>query len=103
MFVKCSKRVKFTHPENPKVIWEMPAGFIGDVPTWVEKEWYFDACCNDGTITVVKSKSDRDIQNAVESKPEEKNPSESGDKRAENESNEAPKEANTKKNSGGKK
>lgn len=71
MFVKCSKRVRFTNPDNAKVSWEMPAGFIGDIPSWVEKHWYFEACCKDGIITAIKSKSDRDIQNAIDSKPQE--------------------------------
>ncbi len=71
MFVKCSKKVRFTHPENNKVVWEMPAGFIGDIPSWVEKDWYFDACCKDGTITAIKSKSDRDIQAALDDKEAE--------------------------------
>ncbi|MCM1059461.1 MAG: hypothetical protein NC452_04130 [Eubacterium sp.] len=93
MFVKCSKRVKFTHPENPKVIWEMPAGFIGDVPNWVENHWYFAACCKDGIITAIKSKSDRDIQNATGD-----NPQGAGGDPAE-----PPKESGGKKSGGGKK
>lgn len=71
MFVKCSKMVRFVNPDNPKSKWEMPPGFIGEVPGWVEKHWYFDALCKDGTITAIKSKSDRDIQAAVDEKSAE--------------------------------
>lgn len=74
MFVKCSKMVRFVNPDNPKSKWEMPPGFIGEVPSWVEKHWYFDALCKDGTITAIKSKSDRDIQAAVDGKPAEGQP-----------------------------
>lgn len=63
--------VRFVNPDNPKSKWEMPPGFIGEVPGWVEKHWYFDALCKDGTITAIKSKSDRDIQAAVDEKAAE--------------------------------
>lgn len=106
MFVKCSKRVRFTHPENNKVTWEMPAGYIGDVPSWVEKEWYFTACCKDGIITAIKSKSDRDIQNATDNKQqgEEGEPTVPNDNgQGAEEENEPPKQSGTKKDNGGKK
>ena len=61
--------VRFVNPDNPKSKWEMPPGFIGEVPGWVEKHWYFDALCKDGTITVIKGKSDRDIQSALDNAP----------------------------------
>ena len=105
MFVKCSKRVRFTNPDNAKVTWEMPAGFIGDIPSWVEKHWYFDACCKDGIITAIKSKSDRDIQNAIDSKPQEAEDaadSLNNELEAEDESKPS-KQPGAKKDSGGKK
>lgn len=71
MFIKCSKKVKFVCPDNPKVTWEMDPGFIGDVPSWVEKDWYFKALCEDGSITAIKSHSDRDIQDATDDKGED--------------------------------
>lgn len=98
MIIKCTKRVAFTHPENPQVNWEMKPGFIGEVPKWVEKDWYFIALCNDGTITEIKSKSDRDIQNAAEN-PSEPPKAPAG---AEN-TNEPPADKGGKKDNGGKK
>lgn len=71
MFIKCSKKVKFVCSDNPKVTWEMDPGFIGDVPSWVEKDWYFKALCEDGSITAIKSHNDRDIQDATDDKNEE--------------------------------
>lgn len=63
--------VRFVNPDNPKSKWEMPPGFIGEVPSWVEKHWYFDALCKDGTITAIESKRDRDIQSALDEKTAE--------------------------------
>lgn len=74
MFIKCSKKVKFVCPDNPKVTWEMDPGFIGDIPSWVEKDWYFKALCEDGSITAIKSHSDRDTQDAADDKGEETPP-----------------------------
>jgi hypothetical protein len=35
-----------------RMVFEAPAAYIGEVPAWVEKDWYFKALCKDGTITV---------------------------------------------------
>lgn len=107
MFVKCSKNVRFTHPENPQITWDMPPGFIGDVPNWVEKHWYFDALCKDGSITTIKSHSDRDIHNATDDKKQEEQQKSddvlADDKQHEEEVKEPPKQSDSKKGSGGKK
>lgn len=68
---KCSKAVRFTSPDNPAVLWDMKPGFIGEVPNWVEKDWYFKTCCKDGTITALKSSRDKDIQTATDIKTED--------------------------------
>lgn len=110
MFVKCSKNVRFTHPENPQITWDMPPGFIGDVPSWVEKDWYFDALCKDGSITAIKSHSDRDIHDATDDKKQEEQktdgtPADDPDeeKQDEKKPEEPPKQSESKKGSGGKK
>lgn len=91
---KCGKRVRFALPDSiTKVVWEMNPGFIGTVPDWVEKDWYFQALCKDGSITAIKSHKDRDIQKAEVEKENEETP-------AGGEEENAPK---GKKNSGGKK
>lgn len=66
---KCSKAVRFTTNDNPAVVWDMKPGFIGEVPDWVEKDWYFKACCKDGIITALKSSRDRDIQIVTDKAP----------------------------------
>ena len=63
---KCTRKVKFIAPDNPNVIWKMEPGFIGNIPEWVEKDWYFKTCCSDGSITAIKSGSDCDIQSALD-------------------------------------
>lgn len=111
MFIKCSKNVRFTHPENPQITWDIPPGFIGDVPNWVEKHWYFDALCNDGSITTIKSHNDRDIHNATDDKKQEEQQKSDGnpidctddDKQGEKKPEEPPKQSENKKGSGGKK
>lgn len=106
MFVKCSKNVRFTHPENPQITWDMPPGFIGEVPVWVEKHWYFDALCKDGSITAIKSHNDRDIHNATDDKKQEQRNSDddpADDKQGEEKGKKPPKQSDTKKDSGGKK
>lgn len=74
MIYKCLKTVKFECPDNPNVKWEMKPGFIGEVPSWVEKDWYFKALCNDGSVTAIKSSRDRDIQEATDNKGKEATP-----------------------------
>ena len=81
--------VRFVNPENPMSKWEMPPGFIGEVPSWVEKHWYFDALCKDGTITTIKSKRDRDIQETTE-KGEETPPLDDADDTGEESTDEKP-------------
>jgi hypothetical protein len=66
MFVTCRKKVKFT--ANNGTVWKMKPGFIGDVPAWVVKHWYFDKLCKDGSITAIVSKKDKDVQDAIEGK-----------------------------------
>lgn len=78
MLIKCTRNVKFTHPENSSVDINLNRGFIGEVPSWVEKDWYFGALCKDGSITVIKGTSDKDISAAEESNPGE-TPSETPD------------------------
>jgi len=53
-FINCKKAVEIDDGDN-KVMF--PAGYIGEVPAWAEKHWYYKALCKDGTITsVVKTK-----------------------------------------------
>lgn len=69
MLIKCTRTVRFEHPENPNKKVNLKRGFIGDVPPWVEDNWYFDALCKDGSITVINGKSDKDISSVVDENP----------------------------------
>lgn len=66
MIYKCTRTVKFNHPENSDEKCVLNRGYIGEVPAWVEKDWFFKACCKDGSITAIQSTSDRDIQAATD-------------------------------------
>lgn len=103
MFVKCSKNVRFIHPENPKITWDMPPGFIGDVPIWVENHWYFDALCKDGSITTIKSHNDRDIHNVTDDKKQKEQQKSDDNSVDDKQGEEPPKQSENKKGSGGKK
>ncbi len=48
MFITCSKSVRIC--EGGEVC-AIPRGFVGNVPGWVAKHWYFNALVKDGTIS----------------------------------------------------
>lgn len=59
-FVNCKKMVNIVDYNQPKAqggfeTFVMFPGFIGEVPDWVTKNWYYKALCNDGTITAIVS------------------------------------------------
>ena len=67
MFINTKKAVKITHDKSREVF-EAKAGWIGEIPKWVEEHWYFNALCKDGSITAIVSAKDKEIQNALYSK-----------------------------------
>lgn len=52
MFINCKKTLEFTNPETGEAC-RFPRGYLGSVPEWVTKLWYFSAAVNDATITYV--------------------------------------------------
>ena len=68
MFINTKKAFKINADTNAKngLAFEAKAGWIGEVPKWVEKHWFFKALCKDGTVTAIVSSHDKDIQDAVE-------------------------------------
>lgn len=60
-FISCNKNVEI---RGEGVIHPIPSGYIGQVPDWVEKHWYFQALCKDGTITAIVSTKDSDLEAA---------------------------------------
>ena len=62
-FINCKKNVEIVEGEN-KVL--LSAGYIGQIPPWVEEHWYFKALCKDGTITAVVKTEDNAAELASE-------------------------------------
>jgi hypothetical protein len=65
MFINTKKAIRITDDKSREAF-EAKAGWIGEVPGWVEKHWFFKALCDDGTVTALVSTRDKDIQAAVE-------------------------------------
>lgn len=52
MFIKSSVN---TTIKDKDVKFHIPNNYIGPVPEWVEKNWYFQSLCKSGSITFVDS------------------------------------------------
>ena len=50
MFIQCRNRVRIKDFAEGRVC-DIPVGYIGDIPEWVEHNPYFKKLCEDGTIT----------------------------------------------------
>lgn len=64
MFINTKKSFKVK--ADNATTFEARAGWIGEVPKWVEEHWYFKALCKDGSVTAIVSSRDKDIAKAVE-------------------------------------
>jgi hypothetical protein len=54
MFINTKRCIKIVADNGTK--FEAKAGWIGEIPQWVESHWYFKALCKDGSVTaIVKS------------------------------------------------
>ena len=56
MFINTKNCIKIVADNGTK--FEAKAGWIGEVPKWVQEHWYFKALCKDGTVTAVVSAKD---------------------------------------------
>ncbi|GHV35104.1 hypothetical protein FACS1894187_07090 [Synergistales bacterium] len=68
MFINTKKSFKIKGDDG--TVFEQRAGWIGEVPNWVENHWYFKALCKDGTVTAIVSAKDKAVQVAVKQKPD---------------------------------
>jgi hypothetical protein len=68
MFINTKKTISIKSDNG--TVFAARAGWIGEIPKWVEEHWYFKALCKDGSITSIVSSRDKEIQKAVESQPE---------------------------------
>ena len=62
MFVTARKAVRIRGDED--TVFDMPAGYIGDVPAWVENHWYYKALCKDGVIVPLVKPTDTELEAA---------------------------------------
>jgi hypothetical protein len=67
MFVNTKKTIKIVSDNG--TVFSAKAGWIGEVPEWVQEHWYFKSLCKDGTVTAIVSTKDKAVQAAVEQKP----------------------------------
>ena len=68
MFINTKKAFKINADTKTQLSFEAKAGWIGEVPQWVEEHWYFKALCKDGTVTAIVSSRDKDIQDVTDPK-----------------------------------
>lgn len=61
MFINCKKNVEIS---DGKQKYAIPRAYIGEIPKWVESDWYFKALCKDGTITAIVSSKDKAVEDA---------------------------------------
>lgn len=69
MFINTKKT--FQIKSDNGTVFEAKAGWIGEVPKWVEEHWYFKALCKDGSVTAIVSGKDKDIAAALEGSGQE--------------------------------
>jgi hypothetical protein len=74
MFINTKKCIRIVADNGTK--FEAKAGWIGEVPQWVEEHWYFKALCKDGTVTAIvkNSKANAATQPVTEEDADPKQP-----------------------------
>jgi hypothetical protein len=69
MFIVSTKKFRIRRPERP--VYDIPKGFVGDIPDDIAKEWIIQEAIKEGSISTPASKGDRSIDKAI-AKSEEK-------------------------------
>lgn len=69
MFIQCKSAVCFKNGVDKVVL---PNQYVGSVPDWVSKTWYFQMLVKDGTITFIGNGTDKEIDKADEVAKEKK-------------------------------
>ena len=52
MIISSKETAKFTNPEDNSE-YQIDNGYIGEIPKWVENDWYFKSLAADGSITEI--------------------------------------------------
>jgi hypothetical protein len=73
MFINTKKTIKIVSDNG--IVFSAKAGWIGEVPEWAQKHWYFKALCKDGTVTSIVSAKNKAVQAVVEQNPDTGNTS----------------------------
>jgi hypothetical protein len=68
MFINTKKTIKIVSDNG--TVFSAKAGWIGEVPEWVQEHWYFKALCKDGAVTSIVSSKDKGVQPAPDPKPD---------------------------------
>jgi hypothetical protein len=83
MFIHARAARRFTNEQTGEVF-QVANNFIGAAPEWVMHDEYFQACCQDGTITALIDTKDPSIEQAeIEAKARQAAAAETGKQRAE--------------------
>ena len=64
MFI--NTKVSFRITSDNGTVFEARAGWIGEVPQWVEEHWYFKKMCEGKSITAIVSSKDKDMAKAMD-------------------------------------
>lgn len=67
MFINTKNAIKIVSDNG--TVFSAKAGWIGEVPDWVQEHWFFKALCKDGTVTSIVSTKDKAAQATPEQKP----------------------------------
>lgn len=61
MFITCRHSLEICEGDETL---RLPAGYIGDLPEWVQDHWFVRAALSDGTITAVQSTTEAPTKSA---------------------------------------
>ena len=61
MFIQCKNAVCFKNGADKVVL---PNQYVGSIPDWVTKTWYFEMLVKGGTITFIGNGTDKEIDKA---------------------------------------
>ena len=68
MFVYSHKHVRLPSKDG-SLTFDVPRGYIGEIPDWAADTKYFRALVADGKISMPKSSADKDVVPETEKKP----------------------------------
>jgi hypothetical protein len=63
MFIVSTKKFRIRRPERP--VYDIPKGFVGDIPEDVAEQWIIQAAIKDGSIVCSQSHTDKAVETAV--------------------------------------